>query len=203
MYPTLSSSKKGFTFVEMLITAAMLSLVGLAIFATLNNGISIWQQLNQAVGQEDINIFFERIARELRNSFEFETINFQGGTDRLSFATFVTTIGSSLPQEMGIGEVSYIYDEGSDLLIRQKRNYTQIYQGEEGFAQWLLKDIASLKFSYYFYDADRKEYFWQEEWLQEGLPLAVRIELESKNGQETERIIRTIDIPASQFRKQS
>ena len=190
--------KKGFTLIEMLIVLAMLSLIGLAIFATLSNGIRIWQRLNQAVGQEDINILFDRIARELRNTFEFSTIKFQGEEDKVAFATFITTPGSYQPQETGIGQAIYYYNKTSRQLTREKRNYTQIFKGEGGTKEELLKDIDSLKLSYYFHDEERREYLWQEAWHREGLPLAVRIELELHNGSQNKKITQTINIPIAQ-----
>jgi prepilin-type N-terminal cleavage/methylation domain-containing protein len=188
----------GFTFIEMIIVLAMLSVVGLAIVTTLGNGIKIWQQLNLAVAKEDINIFFERIARELRNTYEFSTISFYGQMHEVSFPAFVVTLGSSLPQETGIGRIVYSYDKTTGELTREKRNYSQIYKGKSGSRQRLLNDIGSLNFSYYFYDQKQKEYMWLEEWQQAGLPLAVRIELEFNNGYQSERIIRTIGIPIAQ-----
>jgi prepilin-type N-terminal cleavage/methylation domain-containing protein len=190
--------KKGFTLIEMLIVLVMLSLIGLAIFTTLSSGIRIWQRLNQRVGQEDVNIFFERIASELRNTFEFDTIKFQGEEDRVTFVTFVTTPGSIQAQETGIGEVSYFYDKPNRQLNKQVRNYSQIYKGDSGTKKELLKGIDSLTFSYYFYDQKIKEYFWQEGSQEGNLPKAVRIELEFNNGQQIRKIIRTIDLPVAQ-----
>ena len=191
-------NNRGFTLVEILIVLVMLSIIGLTIFTTLNNGIRIWQRLNQVVNQEDINILFERIARELHNTFKYSTIKFLGEEAKISFATFITTVGSIQPQETGIGQAIYYYDDASRQLIREKRNYAQIYKGMSGSKEKLLKDVESLKLSYYFYDQEHGEYLWQEEWQEEGLPSAVRIELQFQNGQKSEKIIRTINIPINQ-----
>ena len=195
----------GFTLIEMLIVLAMFSLIGLAIFTTLSNGVRIWQRLNQTIAQEDVNIFFERFARELRNTFEFDTIKFQGQADKVVFASLVTTPGSSQGQrqrqehemEMGIGQLTYSYDKTTGQLIREKRDYSQIYTGDDGSQRELLKDIDSLKFIYYLYDEKKKDYVWQEEYLSEGLPLALRIELEFNDEQKSKSIIRTIEIPVT------
>ena len=132
---------KAFTLIEMLVVVVMFSLVALAVASTLNNGIKIWQRLNQKTGQEDINIFFERIAWELRNSFEFDTIGFQGSKDRVNFAALVSTPGSIKAQETGIGEITYFYDSAKKRLNRQIRSYSQIYKGNIGTEQDLLKDL--------------------------------------------------------------
>lgn len=203
MYQILSRNRNrtgtGFTLIEMLVALAMFSLIGLAVVTTLGNGIKIWQRLNIATRQEDINIFFDRFTREFQNTFKFNTIEFQGEKHRIGFATFVTTPGSSLPQETGIGEVAYSFDKTKRQLSKEVRNYSQMYEDKSGRSQILFKDVESMKFDYYFYDDKEKEYIWSEEWeLREALPLAVRIELEFENGRQSERIARTIDILISQ-----
>ncbi|MFC1658533.1 prepilin-type N-terminal cleavage/methylation domain-containing protein [Candidatus Omnitrophota bacterium] len=190
---------KAFTLIELLIVLTMVSIIGLAIFVTLSNGIDIWQRLNQAQAQDDINIFFERFARELRNTFAFSTINFSGGIDSVSFATFVVTPGSSLPQETGIGRKAYRFDKAGRKLIKEEMNFSQVSSGASGSAQELLTEIDFLQFSYYFYDQQSQEYLWLQEWQEDSLPLAVRIELEFYNGKHQQRIIRSIDIPLDQL----
>jgi len=195
-------AQSAFTLVELLIVLAMISIIGLALFTTLSNGIRIWQRLNLAVAQEDINIFFERIARELRNTFEFSTITFQGDCDRIAFAAFVVTPGSIQPQGTDIGQVTYYYDKINRQLVREHKNYSQLYKGDMGFRQELLKDIDYLRFSYYFYDEKAREYLWIETWREDYLPLAVRIELGFDNEQQPNRITRSINLPLAQSWRQ-
>ncbi|MFH1339460.1 MAG: type II secretion system protein GspJ [Candidatus Omnitrophota bacterium] len=193
-------AQAAFTLIEMLIVLAMFSLIGLAVVSTLSSGIKIWQRLTRAERQEDINIFFDRFAKELRNTFKFTAIKFRGEKDRIAFAAFVTTPGSSLAQESGIGEVDYSYGKSGRELSKQVRNYSQIYEGGSGSSRVLFTEVESVKFEYYFYDDKEKEYFWLEEWgLQDEPPLAVRVQLEFRNGQQSEKVTRTIDIPISQL----
>ena len=190
-------NKTSFTLIELLIVLAMVSIIGLAIFTTLSNGIRIWQRLNQSVAQEDVNIFFERIAGELRNTFQFSIVNLHGEIDQITFNTFVVTPGSSLPQETGIGQVVYRFDKSNKQIIRERRNYSQIYKGSGGSRQELLSGIDSLSFNYYFYDQQAREYVWLEEWQEDNLPEAVRIELEFDDGQQSRSIIRSITLPTA------
>jgi hypothetical protein len=176
----------------------MFSIIGLAIFTTLNNGIKIWQRLNQTVGQEDINIFFERIARELRNTFAFNTIRFSGENHQIAFATFLTAPGVSQPQQSGIGQVVYYYDRANKQLIKEQRNYSQLYKGDSGAKQELLKQINSLEFSYYYYDQESREYLWLPVWQDDYVPQAVRIKLEFDDGKQLKNITRSIDLPLAQ-----
>jgi prepilin-type N-terminal cleavage/methylation domain-containing protein len=190
---------KGFTLLEMLIVLVLVSLVGLVIASTLSNGIKIWQRLNQSVEQEEINIFFEYLTGELHSTFAFSTIGFQGAEDKVSFATIVTSKNLGCVQTGAVGEVVYVYDEISKQLTKEERDYSQIYKGTSGSKRDLLKNLESLKFSYYFYDKEMDEYIWAEEWEEEGLPLAIRVELEFGDGRKIKKITRTIDIPISQY----
>ncbi|MFH1678016.1 MAG: type II secretion system protein GspJ [Candidatus Omnitrophota bacterium] len=189
-------SKNGFTFIEMVIVMSMFSLIGMTIYITLSNGIKIWQRLNQTAAQEDINIFFDRISRELGNTFEFSAVSFQGGEDRISFVNLLSASGLN-QEEAGIGEVSYTYNKTNRYLTREERDYSQIYKGDSGDVKELLKDIDSLGFSYYFYDEEEKEYYWQEQWQGKDFPLAVKIELEFAYGRQLRKIVRTVDIPVA------
>jgi len=185
----------------MLVVLSMFALIGLTLFSTLNNGIKIWQRLNQTVKQEDVNLFFDRFSTELRNSFKFKTIEFRGNKEQINFPTLAA---SSLQGSMvirGISEVSYSFDKADQELSKELRTYSQIYKGESGSNQKVLKDIDSLKFTYYYYDEDIEEYAWLEDWQSQNLPLAVRIELGfyiDADEYELQTITRTIDIPVSQ-----
>ena len=41
-----------------------------------------------------------------------------------------------------------------------------------------LNALMHIKFRYYFYDSERKNYSWLDEWDKVGLPQAVKVELE-------------------------
>ena len=193
---------RGFTFIEMIIVMGMLSVIGVAIFTTLSNGINIWNRLNQAVTQEDINIFFDRFSSQLRNALNFSTIEFKGDKHEISFASIVTTPEKVQSQNTGIGQVTYTYNKSKKTITRQVKNYSQLHKRHKGLQQELLGNIHFFEFNYYSYNKKLKEYFWQDEWWrQEGLPLSVRIELEFQDDKEYKNIIRTIDIPIAQVQE--
>ena len=186
---------RSFTLVEMLIVLSMVSLIGIAIYGTLSNGVRIYKRLSQAEGQEGIAVFLDRFAYELRNTFPDNAIIFQGEERLLSFATRVATAGSSLPQENTIGQVSYSYNKKDKQLEKITRNYSQLYKDRRTIEKELLSGINSFKFCYYSYDQSRQEYIWQERWHQTGIPLAVRIELEYIQDDDSLVFTKTINIP--------
>jgi prepilin-type N-terminal cleavage/methylation domain-containing protein len=185
---------KAFTLVEMLIVTAMLAVISLAVYATLNNGIKIWQKVNQEIPSEGIDIFFEKITSDLRNSLKFSDINFWGIEDAFGFATLVNS------RKLGIrtvGGIKYIYHSNSGTLTRGLLDYSDMYSHGSAIEEVLLRNIKSVKLLYYTYDAEKKKYIWLEEWIEEALPLAVRIELELKGNDQTNKFTRTVSIPVS------
>lgn len=183
--------KRGFTLIEMLVVVAMLGVISLAIYTTTTNGIKIWQRINRQIPQEDLNIFFEKFATDLRNSLEYTDMNFLGKEDELEFPTLVNSPRLKIRT---VGKIRYIYDYNNGVINRQQLDFSHIYNDENGITQQLLKDVKTLRFQYYIYDAEKKEYLWQEERIV-GLPLAVRIELEVKYGTQTAKFTKTVGIP--------
>ena len=184
----------GLTFIELLVVTVILSIVSLAIYANFNNGIRIWQRINKNIPEEDLNIFFDRFALDLRNALQFSGINFSGGSERLEFATI---INSQRLQKRTVGKVIYFYEPYKQILRREERDFSQIFSGEDGLMRQSLTKIRSLEFTYYIYDKNKKEYAWEDEWMVGALPLAVRIELEFKDGVQTHKFTKTVSIPVS------
>lgn len=190
-----NNRKFGFTLVEMLIVTAILSVVALAIYATFNNGMEIWQKVNRQLPEEDLNIFFDKFSLDLRNSFKFTGINFSGTIDRLEFPTLVNNLRL---EKRTVGKLIYAYEPQGQILNRYQIDFSGVYDDESDAApRQSLKNVKTLKFQYYLYDEQNKVYLWQDEWLKEGLPLAVRVELEFDDGQKTKKFTKTVNISIS------
>lgn len=184
---------RGFTLVEMMLVAMMLAVVSLAIYNVLSNGVKIWQRIHKSITAEDVDIFFEKFTSDVRNSARFKTIRFFGDGENLGFATLVNS--TSLAKRI-VGEVRYSFNPYSWKVRRERRDYSQLYLGERGSSQELLTNAKALKFRYYAYDVEKKEYVWQDEWQKENLPLAVRVEVGIKNDNEQADIYtRTVSMP--------
>jgi len=184
----------GFTLIEIIIVSAMLGLISVAIYTTFSNGAKIWQRLNQNIAEEDLNIFLDKFTKDLRNSFKFSTISFLGQEERLEFAALVY---SPTLNKTSAGKIIYFYDPGQQSLSREQLDFSQIYNSEGPYIKQKLENIKSLKFQYYIYDPQKKEYLWQQDWAKENLPLAVKIEFEFDNGSQTNKFYKTVSIPVS------
>ncbi len=186
-----NNRKSAFTLVEMLIVTAILSVVGMAIYATFNSGVKIWQKVTRQLPEEDLNIFFDKFSLDLRNCFKFTGINFSGTADKLEFPTLVNSLRL---EKRTVGKSIYAYEPQGRILNRYQVDFAGIYSDEGASPRQSLRDVKALKFQYYFYDEQNKIYVWQDEWLREGLPLAVRVELELDDGQKTKKFSRTVAI---------
>ena len=193
-YPnSIRYTKIGFTLVELLLVLAMLSIVSLAVYATFNSGIKIWQRINTEIPEEDLDIFFYKFSSDLRNSFKFTGIDFLGEQDKVAFSTLVD---SQRLKKRTIGQVIYSYDFLAEILNREERDFSQIYSDESNIAAQSLRNIKSLKFQYYSYDKEKKEYLWNDEWQKKELPLAIWIVLEFDDSTLAIMFTKTASIPA-------
>jgi hypothetical protein len=185
--------KSGFTLVELLLIITLLSVVSLAMYAVLNNGVKIWQRINRQLPQEDVAIFLDKFSRDLRNSFKFSGVAFSGREENLMFATIVN---SPRLQRATVGRAAYFYDAQAMTLIRQQDDYSQISGGEAGLIQ-SLGNVKSAKFGYYIFDQENKQYFWRQEWTGDNLPITVSIEMEIQDGSQIRKIMQRVDIPVA------
>lgn len=202
-----SSYIKGFTFVELLLVTAMLSVIGLAIYSTFSSGINFWLRLSQEKNDEDVIIFFEKISSDLRNSFRYRDIDFKGSGDEVSFpviAEFETKHG----KRKGVGRVDYVFDRRGESIKVKQSNYSEVYLGRPHYERELVNNIRSLNFKYYYYNPEEEKYFWTGSWqsrddasfgvvAEKKIPLAVRIEVEVKDENRSRIFQRTVFMPAA------
>lgn len=184
--------KRGFTFIEVIIVISILSIISLVIYTSFSKGINIWQMVNEKSPEEDMNILLDKFSFDLRNTFKFTGINFSGHEDGIEFPVL---LNSPRFHKKSVGKVVYSYDSNTNLLNKEEVDFNQIYEDKKGLIKHSLKNVKSFKFQYYTYDKGRKEYLWQDEWAKEGLPLAVRIYLEIKDGDRINGFIRTVGVP--------
>jgi len=187
-----SPSRGGITLVELLVVTAIMAVISLATYTTLSNGLKIWNRVNKQIPEEDLDIFFDKITHDLRNCIKFAGINFQGQKDRVEFASIVNS--RPLKGET-VGQVIYRYNPSGNILSRIGKDFTQLYTGEESETAFPLSNLQSVKFEYYFFDKETKEFLWQEEWMLEGVPAAIKIVLGFTQGKEVQNFTRTISIP--------
>ncbi|MBI5416014.1 MAG: prepilin-type N-terminal cleavage/methylation domain-containing protein, partial [Candidatus Omnitrophica bacterium] len=137
-------NESGLTLIELLVTTAILSVISLAIYSSLNSGIKVWQRITRPIPYEDLDVFFNKFAYDVHNAVRFTGVSFLGTDEMLEFATLVhTPLGAGTTP----GRVRYVYDPGSHKLTRSQQDYSQVYTGEEAAKeQPIAGDVTSLKF---------------------------------------------------------
>ena len=138
--------RTGFTFIELLIVTTLVAVIGITLYSTILNGVKIWERIDTGVSVEDANIFFEKIAHELRNTFNFQNIAFYGKTDEVAFP-IVSKLDHSREGRQEIGRVTYAFDRKRGVIDRRYQNYSQVSEEEEGQAVEVMKRVQSMEFS--------------------------------------------------------
>ena len=169
-------------------------MIALALYSVFGSGIKIWTAVNKSIPEEDLNIFLYKFGRDLENSFSFKGIDFLGKEDSIEFPAIVN---SQRLEKRTIGQVVYSCKPTQEIVIREERDFSHIYEEDDGEVTQAVSGVESLTFQYRYYNSEIKEYVWVDEWEREKLPTAVKIELEFNDGSEIKKITRTIDIPNS------
>lgn len=188
--------KKGFTLIEVLIVTLILSIISLAIFSTFSNGLRIYNRINSEATLENQVTFCDRFSQDLRNSLNFTGIHFTGKDEELEFAGI---FNSPRMQKRTVGRIKYAFDSSKELVNRFASDYTSVYSQEGESTRQALDKIKSCVFSYYYFDNQTREFAWLTDWKKDGLPAAVRMELEFKDNPEA-KLTRTFNIPVGNVR---
>ncbi|MCM8787279.1 MAG: GspJ family type II secretion system protein [Candidatus Omnitrophica bacterium] len=187
-------NKKNFTLIELIIVIGIATAISFGIYKMFSSGAKIWQKIKSITLEEDINIFFQKFSLELNNTFKFSLIDFSGEIDRIMFPAIINSF--SLKQKSP-GEIKYYFDSNKGALIKEERDFSQIYNDSEGITKILLDNVASCKFRYYTYDEEKQEYVWQDNWKNNKLPLAVEVNLVFYDNGKIKNFIKTVDIPTA------
>lgn len=185
-----------FTLVEILLSISLIAVLGLVVYACLNGGLRIWQRANTSYVGEDVNIFFEKLAGDIRNSFPYKDIEFIGTAEGFQCPTIITTSSRAPGLQHGVGEVSYAYDQEAATIIRSKRNLSMIFKEKAAQPQEMIGKVSAASFQYYYYDPRAKEYFWVNAWPEDsGIPLAVAAKLDITYAKKTYKFSKVVFIP--------
>jgi prepilin-type N-terminal cleavage/methylation domain-containing protein len=186
--------KRGLTLIEVLITSAILSLIGVAIYSVFTNGLTIWKRA-RIIKEEKSSIVLSlaKMAQDLRNAFNFSQIPFAGDRSSISFAAMVAGKDS---QEAEIGQVSYAVDFSKDELYKTEKTYSQFLEKKQGRKEVIAGDVKEIRFNFCYLDNASGSYRWKDDWKkeeQDSLPWAVQLNLvfkrEDKQDLEINRII--------------
>lgn len=181
----------GFTLVELIISGAIIFLVSITVYSVFSSGINIWKKANQAKSNGyALRLVAEKLSVELRNTFKFSSIPFEGTEDSIAFAALV---------DNRVSRISYFINE-ENVFCRRLQSYPEVFKkGESGKYDLLFDAATKLKFSYCYLDNASGDYKWKDKWVkeeQDTIPQAVKIELTFKSKAEEEsKFTKTVFIP--------
>ncbi|HCU65816.1 MAG TPA: type II secretion system protein GspJ [Rheinheimera sp.] len=192
------ASQRGFTFIEMLLATAIFALVGLASVAVLDSvtrsdtasqaALARLQKLQQVMMLMERDLW-QITPRQIRVSGEAPSKVMMGGApnwlesddDGLSFSHAGWTNPAMILPRSEVQLVGYRLKENK--LERLFYLYPDAVTGTEPQVQVLLEEIDSFKLTYL-----DQEGIWQDSWMQETMPKALRMVITQQNTGELERI---------------
>ncbi len=189
---------RGFSLVELFIATSIIFLVAGAVYSAFSNGVNVWRRctINREV-ERDIAINLTKIARSIRNTFEFSNIPFEGTDEAISFPAIVS--------EDEVGRMTYFFDDSENKLYKNERTYIELYGVDpnseiDSFGGTVfISDVSDWKFTYCYLDNATGEYKWKDSWKkeeQDSIPRAVKIEFSlNKYENETLDFTKTVFIP--------
>ena len=190
---------QGMTLMEILLVASLISIISVAIYNALSNGLRVWERSRQVVVEEDIAIFIDKLTTDLHNTFFYSKIKIEGNDYRFTFPTMVSVMADKRgPGPYGeyqdqLGRVEYYFDYATHAIYRRQANYSQAIMGDYfSQPQLLVSLVDRLKIEYY-YLTDEGEVFSQD--IFDVLPSGLEITVEFSDSQKTKKFFKVVNVP--------
>jgi len=181
----------GMTMVETLLVVGLMSMIGLAAYQALSNGLKVWAFSRHIGPEQEIMISLDKMTVDLKNSFVLSGMKFQGTEQRLSFPTMVYGLQDRRKRKVDseyltqMGYVEYAFDPLNSALVRRQANYAQAVREKFERPQVLAQGIRLLRFRYYYAQGKQVDFFSDTD---QGRPVAVEVtfEFNDRTGQPQE-----------------
>ncbi len=200
--------KRAFTFIEVTLVTAILSIIALAIYASLSSGTKVWKKASAKSFETEASIFFDKISNDLRNWLVFSGIACHGTKNELYFSLMQEggyvkgaqatddSAGADNPKNTPVpdfGAVRYYFDAEKGLVYRDYTDYQAVASKKEAKPRLvpILENVLSLTFKYYYFDVSGRKGSWSEG-LENAVPSAVSIEVTFAEAGRTKKMTKTI-----------
>jgi len=184
------------TFIEMMLVVALIGMVSLALYKSFANGLRVWKKSRELVVEEDILIFFDKFAQDLRNTYIYSSLLVEGDGQRMALPAFVwmPPMNSDKKDEFAeqMGRVEYSYDAADKTVKRRQANYSQALKNVYDPPQTVSRFIDSLQFRYYYLTLTG-EIFSDD--VLEVMPAGVEVTVKFSDVHGTREIKRYFNIP--------
>ncbi|MBN2189824.1 MAG: hypothetical protein JW728_01260, partial [Candidatus Aureabacteria bacterium] len=167
---------------EVLISAAIVSVMSIVIYAVFSSGVKTWKKAQEMRFLEK-NVFgsLQELTVDLRNCLKIATLPVKGSPDSISFPGLVKE-----NEEKQLGLIKYYFDGEKDSIIKSTKTYAEALSeeesGEKGKGKAIIGNISGFSLEYCCLDTDTGLYGWREDWGAEDdtveIPRAVKIFIE-------------------------
>jgi hypothetical protein len=172
--------------VELLVTTALMSMVGAAVVAVLFGGIRVFQRVTEYGSVEQAAmVTFDRFRRDIEGMRRFSLVPFAGAIESVHFAAAARAgeadarrdnLAEEAPEE--IGRLSYYRDARARMLCRSFTPYRLMRRLRvANRCQPVLEDVERVRFQYFGASAEGEQAAWVSRWDGEeaaGHPTAVK-----------------------------
>jgi len=178
---------RGFTLIEVLISASIFSIIILSLYSAFRTGITAYNKIDSAFSvYQSARVILSRISLELKNSFSYRGNDslFKGQNQELEFISIIDLFEENNFLR-DICRIKYIWEDGvlKRICLRGIDGLKEEdieFEGDE-----LSSDLKEILFQYAYSTGDPDSpYDWQDVWPEEenleqkkNLPLAVKIKL--------------------------
>ena len=177
--------RSAFTLVELLVTTALVSLVGATVVAAVSGCLRVWGRVNER-GTQDAwtEVAFQSLRQDLHNLHPFAPVLFEGTYDTVSFPALVAAVPPRASAEVQPepepepGQVTYYYSGRRKALCRAQSAYRWLrHTSAQETCDAVLTGITQVRFGYYAAGSETKEPGWTSSWSAAEPPLAVKVEV--------------------------
>lgn len=171
---------------------SIFAVAGLAIYTTFSSGMKVWRKakdLSQKSRGQSLKI--EKMKRELRQAFIFrkEEIAFSGTKSKISLAAII---------DSKVSRLTYAFDPGQNAILRNTEQLEDILASPGGQAGLTsdtpyIGEVKEFSLSYFYLDPQKQAYAWKDDWQEDYLPTALRLNI----GFEDEKYSETVFIPSA------
>lgn len=183
-------SRRGFTLVEVMIVAALFSIVGMALFGSFSAGLKVWRSASSPdFSRRKALLGIERFARDLRRAINYPGLAAQGlagfDGDASSCSFFEINDGK-------IYNVLYAFYDGGGTVSRTSSPLGSVADVmEPGVPRVVMTRVRALELLYLGGPqlSGEKEPLGSWNSSSMGLPRVVRIAVELENGERYERMV--------------
>ncbi|MFT5388176.1 MAG: hypothetical protein ACI9F2_000103 [Lysobacterales bacterium] len=193
-----SSNQTAMSFIELLIVTSLMTIVSIALYQTLSNGIKVWEKGNQVVLEEEIVIFFDKLTKDVRNSYKYANIKLVGNRYKFNFPTMVVMpVDQYISVEEDVyteqmGRVEYYYDYNKNNISRKEANYSQAITEKFMNSRVMVRNVEALRFRYY-YITDTGEIYSED--ILDAIPSRIEVEVSFMDNGYVRKMNKFIDIP--------